>query len=272
MAETTHPAVVAAVVKILKETGATIWVGEQAGLHASAEEAYDITGIRKAALEAGADEVLNWENPPRVDVEIPGGRMFEKANVHKSVVDCDVFVQIPKMKNNNMMGKGGMTLAIKHFIGLIPNEDRFPLHKTDIEMAWACSDLAKIVVDKHRLTLLDGISGMEGNGPHSGLITSPQVIVASPDMVAVEAVGHIIAGYHPMANPTVQVAMKDGLGTGEVAEMQLMGERLQDVIHPFKMMIPRYVSKYMNVTEFIGGGICATGCGMPTWAAIPPAW
>jgi hypothetical protein len=89
-------------------------------------------------------------------------------------------------------------------------------------------------------------------------------------MVAVESIGHIIAGYHPMNAPTVQVSMKDGLGTGEVAEMQLMGERLQDVIHPFKMLIPRCVSKYMNVTEFIGGGICHIGCGGSAWAAVPP--
>jgi|GEM_PF-1154798 len=270
LAETTHPAVVGAVVKVLKETGATIWVGEQSGWHASAEIAYMITGIKKVALEAGADEVFNWENPPRVDVEIPGGRTLSKANVHKSVVDCDVFVQIPKMKNTLMFGKGGMTLAIKHFLGLIPNEDRMPFHKTDIDMAWACCDLAKIVVDKHRLTLLDGISAMEGNGPHSGLITYPQVIVASPDMVAVEAIGHIIAGYHPLGSAAVQVAMKDGLGTGEVAEMQLMGERLQDVIHPFKMVIPRYVSKYMNITEFIGGGVCIQGCMSAVISGIPP--
>jgi len=268
MAETTHPAVVAAVVKVLKETGATIWIGEQSAWHASAEIAYDVTGIRKAALEAGADEVINWEQPPRVDVEIPGGRSIKKANVHKSVIDCDVFVQIPKLKVNFVQGKGGMTLAIKHFLGFVPNEDRYPFHKTELDMAWVCCDIAKIVVDKHRLTLLDGIYGMEGSGPHAGLVTHPQVIVASPDMVAVEAIGHIIAGFHPMTNPTVQVAMKDGLGTGELAEMQLMGERIEDVIHPFKNFIPRYVQKYMNITEFFGGGICPA-CLWPA-LTIPP--
>ncbi|GAI39308.1 unnamed protein product, partial [marine sediment metagenome] len=113
MTETTHPSVVAALVKILKERGATVWVGEQAAWHASADVAYDVTGIRKAAEEAGADEVINWENPPRVKVEIPGGRTFSSIEVHKSVLDCDVFCTIPTMKNNFVSGPWGMTLCMK---------------------------------------------------------------------------------------------------------------------------------------------------------------
>jgi uncharacterized protein (DUF362 family) len=63
--------VIAALVKILKKTGAFVKVGEQAAWHFDTDEAFEVTGIRKAALEAGADEIVNWKKDERVAVKIP---------------------------------------------------------------------------------------------------------------------------------------------------------------------------------------------------------
>ena len=85
LAETTHPAVVAALVKVLKNTGATIKVGEQAAWHFDTEEAFEVTGIRRAAMEAGADEIVNWQQDTRVDVEVPDPRSIQVASLPESV-------------------------------------------------------------------------------------------------------------------------------------------------------------------------------------------
>jgi len=73
-------------------------------------------------------------------------------------------------------------------------------------------------------------------------------------MVAVEAVGCTIMGFHPFESPGVQVAMKAGLGTGELSEIEILGKTIQEVItHPFKRPIRRLVSKWKNVKEYVGG-------------------
>ena len=251
LAETTHPAVVAALVKVLKNTGATIKVGEQAAWHFDTEEAFEVTGIRRAALEAGADEIVNWQQDTRVDVEVPDPRSIQVASLPESVMAADVFVHVPKMKTNYMYGS--VTLAIKGLLGLLGNKDRGIFHRTVAEMAWATCDLAKAIAPKHRLTLIDGITGMEGGGPHAGLKVNSGVIIASQDMVAVEAVGCAVMGLHPFESPGVQVAMKAGLGTGELSEIEILGKRIEEVVHPFKRPVRRLVSKWKNVKEYIGG-------------------
>lgn len=248
---TTHPAVVAALVKLLKKTGATIKVGEQAAWHFSTEKAFEVTGIGRAALEAGADAIVNWEKDERVAVEVPDPRSIQVANLPLSVVEADVFIHVPKMKTNFMYNS--VTLAIKGMLGLIDNKERALYHRTIAEMAWATCDLAKAIAPKHRLTLIDGITAMEGGGPHNGLKVNLGVIVASQDMVAAEAVACAVMGFHHLESPGVQVAMKAGLGTGELSEIETLGKTIDEVRYPFKRPIRRYVSKWRNVKEYIGG-------------------
>jgi hypothetical protein len=158
------------------------------------------------------------------------------------------------------------TLSIKNMLGLLNTEDRHPYHRTPWDMAWAVNDLFKIVKDKHKLTLIDGIIGVEG-GTHVGPACKPGVIVASQDPIAAEAIANTIMGYNPLESPHVQVGMKDGLGTGDLAEIEIVGANLQEVLFPFQRSMLRYVSEYQNVTEFYGGT-----CHACVWAAVavPP--
>jgi hypothetical protein len=127
--------------------------------------------------------------------------------------------------------------------------------------------MLKTIIHKHKLTLVDAVYGMEGT-IHVGPIINPGLIIASHDPVAAEAVCHYIAGYHYLEPPTVQVMMKAGLGTGDLSEIRILGARLEDVRYPVQRWMPRYVQKYSNVHEYIGGGIC-NAC---LWAAmtVPP--
>lgn len=250
LAETTHPAVIAALVKILKKTGAVVKVGEQAGWNFDTDEAFEVTGIRKAALEAGADEIVNWKKDERVAVKIPDPRSIQVAYLPKSVMEADVFIHVPKMKTNYVQT---VTLAIKGLLGLLDNKDRTLFHRCNVDIAWATCDLAKAIAPKHRLTLIDGITAMEGGGPHAGLKCNPGVIVASSDMVAVEAVALAIMGLHPLEAPSTQVAMKANLGTAELSEIEILGKTIEEVRYPFKRPLRRYVSKWKNIKEYIGG-------------------
>lgn len=266
MAETTHPAVVSEVVKAFKEGGAVVKILERPAFNTPARIAYEISGIGKAALEAGVDELLDWAEEEYVEVRVPNSRSFSKVNIPKSLMEADLFVDLPKLKNNFVLGPGALTLSIKSKLGLVPQEDRELVHRTPVDMAAACCDIAKAINHKHSLSLVDGVYAMEG-ASHYGTICKPGVIVASPDLVAVEAVCHAIVGYHPLESPAVQLAMKDGLGTADFFEIDILGTRIRDVYYPFVRSLTRYVQKYTNVTEYFGGTCPACLLAM---MAVPP--
>lgn len=261
--ETTHPSVVAAMVKVCKETGARVTVGDSCAWEIPMELVLETTGMKDAALKAGADEVVDFAQVERIDVEVPNARAIKIASIPKCVVDASVVINLPKMKNNFVTLT---TLAIKNMLGLLPAAQRHPFHRTPWDMAWAVNDLFKTIKDKHRLTLIDGIVGVEG-ATHLGTVCRPGVIVASQDPIAAEAVTNTIMGYNPLESPHVQVGMKDGLGTGDLAEIEIVGAKLEEVIYPFQRSMLRFVSEYPNVTEFYGGT-----CHACLWAAVavPP--
>ncbi|MFH1031878.1 MAG: DUF362 domain-containing protein [Chloroflexota bacterium] len=264
IADTTHPAVVAAMVKMCKEVGATVKVMEQPGFNDKADKIYTVTGIKAAALAAGVDELWDWSTAEYVEVDVPDARSFAKVKLPKALMEADVFIDLPKLKNNYMIG--GLTLAIKSKLGLIPCDDRQLIHRTPVDMAAGCCDIAKAINHLHRLTLVDAVQAVEGR-VHQGLVCSPGFLAASPDLVAVEAVCHEIVGYHPLESPAVQLAMKDGLGTGDLEEMDILGTRIQDVRYPFMRSHARFVQRFMNVKEYFGG---TCGACLLAMQGVPP--
>ncbi|MBN1614916.1 MAG: DUF362 domain-containing protein [Deltaproteobacteria bacterium] len=264
--ETTHPDMVAALTRIFKEAGAVVKILERPAFNASSRQVYEKSGIARAALDAGVDALLEWEKEEYIDTPVPEPRSFATVKIPRSILDADGFVDIPKLKNNYVLGSGALTLSLKSMLGIIPQEEREPIHRTPVDMAAGCVDIAKAVRHKERLIVVDGVYAMEG-ATHYGHVCKPGIVAASADPVAVEAVCHAVVGYHPLESPAVQLAMKDGLGTGDLGEIDILGERLQDVHFPFVRSMNRFVQKYRNVKEFFGGTCHACLLAM---MAVPP--
>jgi uncharacterized protein (DUF362 family) len=262
-AEVTHPAMIEAAVRIFKETGATVKIGEQTGWHGDPLTTFEVTGMRAAALRAGADEICNWDQEEYVDVNVPNGRFFSVVKLPKSLVQADVIVNLPKMKTNLVQV---VSLGIKNWMGALHNSQRTFFHKTAMDIG-AMVDILKALGSRVKLNILDGIVGMDGAGPHAGLITFPGVVVASSDIVAFDAVACAIMDIHPFEVPATQFAMKDGLGTADLREIEILGKTIEEVKHPFKRPVVQVVSRYPNVMEFVGGacyGACRDGInGLP---------
>ncbi|MBM3298836.1 MAG: DUF362 domain-containing protein, partial [Deltaproteobacteria bacterium] len=184
-AEVTHPAMVEAVVRVFKETGATVKVGEQTGWHGDPEVTFLVTGMREAALRGGADAICNWDREDYLDVKVPNPRCFGVVKLPRSLVEADVIINLPKMKTNLVQV---VTLGIKSWVGALHNSQRTFVHKNQLDNGWATVDVAKALGKRLKLNILDGIEGMEGSGPHAGLVTRPGIVVASPDVVALKAV------------------------------------------------------------------------------------
>jgi len=262
--EVTHPAMVEAVVKVFKETGATVRVGEQTGWHGDPLTTFKVTGMYDAAMRGGADEVVNWDQDEYVDVQVPNARCFGVVKLPRSLIEADVVINVPKMKTNLVQV---VTLGIKSWIGALHNSQRTFIHKNQLDNGWATVDVVKALGPRLKLNILDGIEGMDGSGPHAGLVTRPGIVLASPDVVAFGAVTCAIMGFHPLEVPAHQAAMKDGVGTGDLREITVLGKTIEEVKYPYQRPVAQVVNRYPNVMEFVGGA--CPGCQW-TINGIPP--
>jgi ferredoxin len=80
-----------------------------------------------------------------------------------------------------------------------------------------------------QLTIMDGIIAMQGEGPASGSLRRLGVILISQDAVAVDAIATKIMGLNPLDIYTTRYCDERGLGTGNLQNIEVVGERMEDV-------------------------------------------
>jgi uncharacterized protein (DUF362 family) len=145
---------------------------------------------------------LNIDEVAKRDVVEPVSKLRSLYLPH-TVLDCDLLVSMPKMKTHHW---AGATLAMKNLFGLVPGGvygwPKNVLH-------WA--GIAESIVDLHHLfprqfAIVDGIVGMEGNGPIQGTPKTAGVLVAGADVAAVDATCCRIMGLNPARIGYLQLA------------------------------------------------------------------
>lgn len=126
---------------------------------------------------------LNLDELTHVTLARPQSKL-SSLYLPNSVLGCDLLVSMPKMKTHHW---AGATLSMKNLFGVVPGGvygwPKNVLH-------WAGID--ETIADLHALfprafSIVDGIAGMEGNGPIQGTARAAGVVVAGADPVAVDA-------------------------------------------------------------------------------------
>ncbi|MFA4843097.1 MAG: DUF362 domain-containing protein [Candidatus Omnitrophota bacterium] len=237
-AVTTHPEIVRAGVRLLKETGCRVIVGDGpsvwGGYIEDVDDVYARTGIKKVCQEEGVELV-------RFDKR----RMRQKFPLTTWVDECDHILSLPKFKTHEFML---LTGAIKNLFGLVSGTYKTELHKNYFEK----EDFAKILVDiyeeaKPSLTIVDGILAMEGDGPGTGgKIRQANIILASKDCVALDSVLALIMGIGQFEVLSTKEAAHRGLGAADINSICVLGEKLQDVIgEPFLLPATSALRKHI---------------------------
>ena len=88
-------------------------------------------------------------------------------------------------------------------------------------------DLYEII--RPELTIVGGIVGMEGNGPNMGTSRSLGLIFAGIDCVALDAVITEVLSLPVKDVLTTKIAIEKGLGVGDLKEIEVLGEKIEDV-------------------------------------------
>ena len=246
------PRMVEAVVSYFKDNSEAgeVWVGDNPSLGMQvgrAKSAFIVSGMEEAAKRGGADKVICFDETDVVEVEIPDAKVFKKAAIFKPILDADVIINLPKMKVHIA---GGVSLGLKNLNGIIPNihpsAQQQGAHRTDLGQKF--SDLYRVC--KTNLTIVDGIIGMQGQGPHAGVPIEMNLVIAGTDAVSTDAVTCYLMGFDPAEIPAIRCAANDDLGEIDLNKITVVGEPADSVRKIFKRPNDNPVGMYKGLTVY----------------------
>lgn len=220
-AATTHPALLSALTELLRERGAKVIVGDSPGglfTAAYVKNVYRASGMYEVE-KAGA--VLN-DDFSQAEAEYPEARAAKTFTYTAWLDRCDVIIDFCKLKSHGMMG---MSAAAKNMFGVIPGtmkpeyHYKYPNHRLFSQMLVDLDTYFAPV-----LSIVDGVVGMEGNGPTAGTPKPMGVLLASPSPHEADlACAHII-GLAREDVPTLQEAYDRGLIPADVSGLEIAGD------------------------------------------------
>ncbi|HYK60017.1 MAG TPA: DUF362 domain-containing protein [Bryobacteraceae bacterium] len=148
----------------------------------------------------------------------------EGIRIPKRLVGSNV-IHLPTMKTHVFTK---MTGAMKNAFGGLLFEKRHWTHGVIHE---TLVDLLEIQKEIHPglFALMDGTFAGDGPGPRCLTPHVKNYILASGDMVAIDAVAAKMMGFDPLSIRFIRLAHEQGLGCGNVNEIELVGEDISGV-------------------------------------------
>ena len=281
-AATTHPALLAALTRLLIARGASVVIGDSpGGLYNAAflNRVYAATGMHEAE-EAGA--VLNHDFSQNT-ADFPEAHIAKHFTYTAYLDGADAIISFCKLKSHGMMS---LSAATKNLFGVIPGTMKPEYHFRYPEPL----DFAGMIVDlnsyfKPRLFLVDAVQTMEGNGPTAGTPRYMGALLAGTDCHKVDLVCAKLIGLDPMAVPTLRSAADFGLCPERADEVEVSGSVGDFAISDFKRIerkrslqfesiLPGKAGKVfgkiaqkalrssprLHKSECVGCGLCANVC------------
>ncbi len=194
-AATTNPAVLEAMLRVLKTKTDKIIIAESPGgfytepvLRAN----YKTCGIAEVAERCGVE--LNYDTTSRT-IEAKDGKTSKLFDIITPIADADVIVNLAKLKSHSLTGYSG---AVKNYFGTVPGVTKFEMHARFPDYNDFGSMLADLcamhISSKPTFNLLDGIIAMEGNGPTGGNPRRANCILGGVNPFTVDIAGAYIIG------------------------------------------------------------------------------
>jgi uncharacterized protein (DUF362 family)/Pyruvate/2-oxoacid:ferredoxin oxidoreductase delta subunit len=228
-AVTTHPEIVRAVIRLVHEAGAQAMVGDSPG----------IGDLRRVCERSGILDVVEQEGAVLADLDeavtVKNTGRFQRFEVARAAIEADAIINLPKFKTHGMTT---LTGAVKNLFGCVPGKRKVQWHlSTGVDHASFTGMLVELArLLKPRLTIMDSVVGMEGNGPGSGDPRAIGLIMAGQDPVAVDVVCGELVGVAPEALQVIRAAFEAGFGEPRLENIRIRGESISDVrIRDFRL-------------------------------------
>lgn len=233
----THPRVIAAAVEaFLRLDASEVVVAEGPGHRRDNE--YLLTA-------SGMADVLREHRVRYVDLNFDAVRALPlrsqfttlgKLYLPRTVLDADLFVSMPKLKTHHWVG---VTLSMKNLFGIVPSSI-YGWPKNVLHWAGLENSILDInsTLPVPSLAIVDGIIGMEGNGPIQGEAKPAGVLVMGADFAAVDATGARLMRINPTKVKYLALA-GEFMGNIEEGRIEQLGEPIAASSRDFKVL-PRF--------------------------------
>jgi uncharacterized protein (DUF362 family) len=229
---TTHPAMIVAAAEVFRRWGATVSVGEAPGHVRDSEMALAESGLGEALDSARLEFAdLNYEETAWV---ANGGRASALAGFHfpRSIYEADLVVSMPKLKTHHWVG---LTVSMKNLYGVLPGI-KYGWPKNVLHHAGIPQTVFDINASlPKRVAIVDGIVGMEGDGPIMGSPKPLGLVIVGTNPTAVDATCARIMGLDPTRVGYLRLAA-DRLGPIVESAIHQQGERWQETSSPFQIL------------------------------------
>lgn len=229
----TSAPVLESIIAQVREAGASkVDIVEGSGaFHLGTKKIYDILGVTELAQRCGVGLYDANELEFR-RVKSPDFCFLEYVDVCEAAWQYDVIINIPVIKTHPLTE---ITVAYKNMNGLLSPVDKRRFH--DLNMRKAVVDLTTALPSY--LTIVDGITAMEGLGPLEGTPVDLGLIVAGGNPLAVDATVARIIGFQPEKIDYIRYAAEAGHGSWHEEDIQVLGTPIQEVYRPFKTAEPQ---------------------------------
>ena len=228
----THPLVIRGAIEAFLELGASrVMVGEGQG---HVRDSYYVLE------ESGLADVLYEDRIPYIDLNndslfsLPNiGRFsgLKELSFPQTLRKVDIIVSMAKMKTHHWTG---VTLSMKNMFGVMPGIvygwPKNVLHHAGIE--GSILDINATI--KPHFAIVDGITGMEGDGPIMGTPCHAGVLVMGRNLPAVDATSARIMGVDPQKVAYLKVA-SNRLGPIKENYIVQRGELISKVRKNFRL-------------------------------------
>jgi uncharacterized protein (DUF362 family)/NAD-dependent dihydropyrimidine dehydrogenase PreA subunit len=229
----THPIIIKAVVDLVIEYGGIPRICDNPAIHS----------LTKVIQKSGLSEFINQEFfisdfTKYILTQTPKDFIFKEFNIAKEILEADLVINLPKLKTHAHML---LTLSVKNLFGGLPKHDRIQWHlKAGINKHFFATMLLELYsIIRPGLTIVDGVVGMEGNGPGSGTPKSIGVIIAGIDCVAIDTVICDILNIIPQNLHVIKAAEERRIGKTSIDKINILGNNLNQIkINNFQLPPP----------------------------------
>lgn len=221
----TRPRVVQAMIRLARELGAhEIVVADGTTFRRDPQAILDATGYTEMLASERVEFVdLNYDD--LVEVPLKGGYTTLKTLfVAKTIRDADLLISMPKLKTHHWTQ---ISASIKNLFGIVPGI-KYGWPKNTLHVQGIPAFLAELAdsLPTQTCAVVDGIVGMEGDGPLYGSAVPSGVVVVGADLVAVDATCARLMGFDPARIAYLNFAAWAGIGAIDESKIEIVGEPL----------------------------------------------
>ncbi len=221
---------------------------------------YRITGMKKVSEETGAE--LYYDTGSKY-YHYPKGKLTKGFELITIIDKVDKIINLPKIKTHTFMG---LTCAVKNWYGLLPPRKKLGYHSKMAEpevFGKMLLDLAGFI--NPDITIVDGIIGMEGNGPSGGNPKKIGVIITGSDEVEIDSTVAKIIGMPLSIIPYLNKDVK----VGDEYLVKDFKQPHTSFLRKFAGFAPKFLRNIINNffvvkpiinKECVGCGVCRDNC------------